>query len=93
MNRTLCVFSLVAALAVTFMANPAGAQSPEKGVHQAAAKKQKARRGESGYIACTFIGCIRIPPGCRPVTDYDFDGVPTGYDAVVCPKGKFYSRS
>ncbi len=62
----------------------------------AAAKKPHAHRNapaDAGYVACTFLGCARIPAKCRPATDYYPDGMPTGYDAVICPNGKFYSRS
>jgi hypothetical protein len=93
------LFTLTLASVLSFAAGAvisAGAQTLDNGAALVAAKKHKARRHaprESGYIACTFLGCLRIPPGCRPVTDYDWDGMPTGFDAVVCPNGKFYSRS
>ena len=79
---------------------PAGAQplgqGVTKGVTLVAAKKHHAHRPapvETGYVACTFLGCAKIPANCRPVTDYYPDGMPTGYDAVACPNGKYYSRS
>lgn len=37
-----------------------------------------------GQIACTPLGCGRIPPNCHPTTAYYPDGTPTGYDAVAC---------
>ncbi|HEX5508961.1 MAG TPA: hypothetical protein VFX37_10700 [Pseudolabrys sp.] len=37
-----------------------------------------------GQIACTPLGCGRIPPSCHPTTAYYPDGTPTGYDAVAC---------
>ena len=96
MNKALFAISLAAAFAAASAAIPTGAQALDYGVSLVAAKKHKDRGNvsrESGYIACTFLGSSRIPPGCRPVIDYDADGLPTGFDAVVCPNGKFYSRS
>jgi hypothetical protein len=37
-----------------------------------------------GEIACGKYGCQRIPPNCHPETDYYWNGLPTGYDRVVC---------
>jgi hypothetical protein len=39
---------------------------------------------DAGQIACTVAGCQRIPPGCHPETGYNWDGIPTGFDIVVC---------
>jgi hypothetical protein len=41
-------------------------------------------RREPGRIACTVAGCHEIPPGCRPQMGYNWDGIPTGFDIVVC---------
>lgn len=65
--------------------------------HQAAPRHQHAaprggQRNETGQIACTFAGCFRIPANCHPATDYYWNGIPTGYDAVACPDGRRYSR-
>ncbi len=57
----------------------------------AATKKSSAkRRQETGQIACTVSGCHRIPSNCRPETGYNWDGIPTGFDIVVCryPRGR-----
>lgn len=59
-------------------------------VEQVRAKKQKAkrqavRRPGGGQIACTPAGCHRIPPGCHPTQGYLWNGMPSGYDVVVCP--------
>lgn len=35
-------------------------------------------------IACTEFGCHPVPPGCFPVTGYDWRGYPTGFDRIVC---------
>jgi hypothetical protein len=97
MKQGLRALSLATALA--FAANtlaPAVAEPLDQGLTLVAAKKHHARRHaprETGYVACTFLGCMRIPANCRPVTDYYPDGTPTGYDAVACPNAKYYSHS
>jgi hypothetical protein len=52
----------------------------------AATKKKKAatRRQEPNQVACTELGCHPIPPGCHPQMGYNWDGIPTGFDIVVC---------
>jgi hypothetical protein len=56
----------------------------------ASKKSTSARRPETGQIACTISGCQRIPPNCHPETGYNWDGIPTGFDIVVCryPRGR-----
>lgn len=41
-----------------------------------------------GQIACTKFGCRRIPAGCHPEIEYDFDGMPTGFNIIVCTGGR-----
>ena len=36
-------------------------------------------------IACTRTGCHPIPRGCRIEKEFGWDGLPTGFDLVVCP--------
>ena len=43
-------------------------------------------RQPAGQIACTINGCHRIPPQCHPEMGYSWDGIPTGFDIVVCPR-------
>ena len=52
----------------------------------AATKKKKTatRRQEPNQVACTELGCHPIPPGCHPQMGYNWDGIPTGFDIVVC---------
>jgi len=50
-----------------------------------AAFAAKKRARETGQIACTIDGCHRIPPQCHPEMGYTIDGIPTGFDIVVCP--------
>jgi len=40
-----------------------------------------------GQIACTQLGCERIPVSCTPVPGRTWRGTPTGYDVIVCPPG------
>lgn len=48
---------------------------------------KKKRTTEPGLqIACTRVGCNPIPRGCWIEKEFGFDGLPTGYDLVVCPR-------
>src|SRR5215831_5976561 len=38
-------------------------------------------------VACTVLGCQRIPAACTPVPGRTWSGLPTGYDVIVCPPG------
>jgi len=42
------------------------------------------RHNAPRQIACTIDGCHPIPPGCHPEAGYNWDGIPTGFDIVVC---------
>ena len=72
-----------------FLGTPSIAASGSKmpvGITMSAASKKStsARPQEAGQIACTVAGCQRIPPNCHPQTGYNWDGIPTGFDVVVC---------
>jgi len=58
----------------------------------AAKKKQRARHpgavAPGGQIACTVTGCKQVPAGCHPEIEYDFDGLPTGFNIIVCTGGR-----
>jgi hypothetical protein len=54
----------------------------------AAKKKPRPRPEASTQIACTVSGCQHVPPGCHPEIEYGFDGIPTGYDMIVCTGGR-----
>ena len=63
------------------------------GVALSAAAKKSAparERRVPRQIACTIDGCHPIPPGCHPEAGYNWDGIPTGFDIVVCrlPRGR-----
>jgi len=75
------------AFAATFSAPvaPAAAQSSQQ--KAAPAKKKPVKRPARSaprQIACTEFGCHPIPPNCRPQTGYRWDGMPSGFDVVVC---------
>jgi hypothetical protein len=69
------------AVALTLAVAGQGAAAQTDSVALSAKKRQA-----SGQIACTVFGCHPIPRGCRIVTQYDFWGNPTGFDAVICPR-------
>lgn len=50
------------------------------------AKKKRVTGHPQPQIACTVFGCHRIPAGCYPTMGYTWDGVPSGFDVVVCPR-------
>ena len=61
------------------------AVAAEMATLSAATKKNPAdRQREPNQVACTELGCHPIPRGCRPQTGYNWDGMPTGFDMVVC---------
>jgi hypothetical protein len=47
-------------------------------------KKHVVRTAPPEHVACTKYGCYPIARNCRPQTQYDFWGNPTGYDAIAC---------
>jgi hypothetical protein len=83
------------ALVWASLAAPADAQTVKAGSElalSAATKKSTParQRAEQGQVACTVVGCHPIPPGCHPQMGYNWDGIPTGFDIVVCapPRGR-----
>ncbi|MFN3659103.1 MAG: hypothetical protein ACK4UO_17800 [Pseudolabrys sp.] len=69
----------VAALAFVAASAQAGAAT------DLSAKKKRVVRGEQ-KIACTAFGCHPIPRGCYPTMGYTWDGAPSGFDVIVCPR-------
>ena len=59
-----------------------------------AATKKKAKRvyAPQQQIACTEVGCLRVPRGCYPTGGKTWDGLPSGFDVMVCPGGTMYGR-
>ena len=82
----LLIIVVIGALPGTLCTATSGLEAPV-GITISAASKKSAtptRRQEPGQIACTVSGCQRIPPNCHPQTGYNWDGIPTGFDIVVC---------
>jgi hypothetical protein len=84
----------VAALAIAGLPASASIGAADQTLSlSAASKKSKAKTPKAlrvppgGQVACTVSGCHPIPPGCHPETGYDWDGLPTGFDIVVCRRG------
>ena len=78
---------LAVALGSASFAAPAPPQTMKIEAVSAPSKKSTTARTrrEPGKIACTVAGCHEIPPGCQPQMGYNWDGIPTGFDIVVCP--------
>ena len=84
MTRLLSIVFIAAFLAAPRIA-ASGSEAPTGISISATSKKStSARRQETGQIACTVSGCQRIPPNCHPQTGYNWDGIPTGFDIIVC---------
>ena len=91
MTRLLTIVVIVA-----FLGTPctvaSGFEAPGGTMISAKSKKSTSarRQQESGQIACTVAGCQRIPPNCHPEAGYNWDGIPTGFDIVICryPRGR-----
>jgi len=81
--------AVAAALAILGTAPALAASKPSDTLALAAKKKKPVvrtrRRAPQGQIACDWKGCHRIPPNCRIYgTQLDWNGDPTGMDAVYC---------
>ena len=70
---------LVAALAAAFLVATSAAA--------AAKSKKRVKAAPPQQIACTVIGCVPVPRGCRPTEGRTWSGMPTGGDVIVCPPG------
>jgi len=90
MTRLLTTLILAAFLGPLCVTVSAAEASFGLTISAASKKSTSAQRQESGQIACTVSGCQRIPPNCHPETGYNWDGIPTGFDIVVCrsPRGR-----
>jgi hypothetical protein len=78
--------ALVTPLAIGLIAAPLGmahAQAVTTKKQTVGAQKQKRAAG-APKIACTVAGCQRIPANCRPEPGMTWDGMPTGFDIIVC---------
>jgi hypothetical protein len=81
------VLGLIAPLAVALIVAPLGVAqaqpAPTKKQTTLAAQKHKRAAGQS-KIACTVVGCQTIPANCHPEPGMSWDGMPTGFDIIVC---------
>ena len=51
---------------------------------QLSAKRVVKRVRTQRQVACTVYGCHPIPRGCTPTQGYTWNGIPSGFDVVVC---------
>jgi hypothetical protein len=75
--------------AASLAASPAAVAGQETlslsaATHKPVKHPRAERREAEGQIACTVFGCHRIPPNCHPATGYYWNGMPTGFDIIVC---------
>lgn len=89
MTKLIAALSLATALALASAMGPAVAQSTDQKPvaakkHHAVKHRVSANDRSSRHIACTFLGCQPVPANCFPVTQYNSDGMPTGFDAIAC---------
>jgi len=40
------------------------------------------------HIACTVAGCVPVPAACGQTYGTTPNGIPTGFDVIVCPPGR-----
>jgi hypothetical protein len=87
-----CAAALSLTLSPVSMARaaaPDGATQASATDLSSAKRKKRPRvvrpRGGTSPIACLRGGCQHIPPGCEVVTEFDMEGLPTGFDTYICP--------
>lgn len=71
--KLVCLLALAAAIALA----PGAAGAKQK-------KHHVTHPAQPAHVACTKYGCYPIASNCRPTTQFDWWGNPTGYDAIVC---------
>jgi hypothetical protein len=78
--------AIALAFAATFIAPPApvAAQASQQAAPAKKKPVKRPARAAPRQIACTEFGCHPIPRNCRPQTGYRWDGMPSGFDVVVC---------
>jgi hypothetical protein len=54
----------------------------------AARKKEHAPSAPAAPIACSRGSCGPVPAGCHPEPGFLPDGMPSGYDVIVCPDNR-----
>jgi hypothetical protein len=82
----------IAFAATLVLVVPAAQAGGLSGTLSAAKIKQRAQYPGAvepgGQIACTKVGCQRVPAGCHSEIEYNFDGMPTGFNIIVCTGGR-----
>jgi hypothetical protein len=81
MRNNSTVFGLALAAAV-LAAAPA---HPKSRAHRP--PRHVALQPRQDQIACTVLGCRRIPAACYPKEQHTASGIPTGFDQIICPPG------
>ena len=83
-------FALVIVALASWM-SPLPAQASGEAVSLSGAAKKSPdnqrvvkKRRPTHQVACTMFGCQPIPRRCHPEQGYDWDGIPTGFDIIVC---------
>ena|SRR5690242_4376826 len=87
MRKFLCaILAILAFIALGSLGRPLAqiARTDDNALLSAASKKKTSQSQPPGQIACTVAGCQRIPPHCHPEIGYNWNGIPTGFDIVVC---------
>ncbi|MBS0245877.1 MAG: hypothetical protein JSR61_04590 [Proteobacteria bacterium] len=90
MHRYVTIIAVIAfgmAIAAAAPAETSSAQTAQQRsshVTKKAVKPYRPHRRGSRQIACTAFGCHPIPPNCHPQTGYRWDGMPSGFDVIVC---------
>ena len=78
---------LIGSLAAALIVAPLGIAQAQTALAKKqtthAGQKHKRTAGQS-KIACTVAGCQSIPANCHPEPGMSFDGMPTGFDIIVC---------
>ncbi len=80
------IVSIVTAGVLSLALMPASAASRHHKSHT------KAATAAQPQIACTIVGCIPVPRGCHPEMGYTPDGMPTGFDVMVCSNYTLYGN-
>jgi curli biogenesis system outer membrane secretion channel CsgG len=76
--------ALIAPLAVALIVAPLGVAQAQTEQQQKQQQQKHKRAAGQSKIACTVAGCQTIPANCRPKPGMSWDGMPTGFDIIVC---------
>jgi hypothetical protein len=78
-------FALIAPLAAALTIAPLGmAHAAQANKETTQVAQQHKRAAAPSKIACTVAGCRAIPANCHPEPGMSWDGMPTGFDIIVC---------